>query len=181
MTNCKFCDTPIEEHEAGECGILIPLTKGAVTVINQEDYDSAKKHKWHLTGNYARTCLSYGNNLLLHRMIMGAKKGQQVDHVNGNGLDNRRSNLRICTNLQNSHNQKKAKNKTSEYKGVSWAKRQKKWMVVIWINKISVFLGYYRNEIFAAGVYDQKAKEAFGEFARLNFPEKDAELTLLKR
>jgi len=104
----------------------------------------------------------------MHRLILKAQKGQQVDHINGNGLDNRKDNLRFCTSSQNYQNSRKRKNCSSKYKGVWWHKQSKKWQTGIVLNYKNYHLGYFTNEIEAAKAYDLTAAEFFGEFARLN-------------
>lgn len=105
----------------------------------------------------------------MHREIMDVPKHLVCDHINHNGLDNRKNNLRTCTRQQNTHNQKPRKKGTSKYKGVDWNKRQKKWRARIYYRGKCHYLGYFNNEIDAALTYDKKAKELFGEFACLNF------------
>ena len=105
----------------------------------------------------------------MHRLILKAEKGQVCDHINHNGLDNRRKNLRLCTNSQNFGNQRKRPNKSSIYKGVCFYKRDSKWQVGIECNYKKYYLGRFDNEIEAAKVYDKKAAELFGEFAYTNF------------
>jgi len=107
----------------------------------------------------------------MHRVIMKAARGSQIDHKNGNGLDNRRSNLRFANVQQNRMNSKKQNRFSSRYKGVHYYKHARQWKAQIRYNGIQLYLGYYRVETDAAKVYDQKAKKLFGEFARLNFPE----------
>jgi len=94
-----------------------------------------------------------------------------VDHINGNPLDNRKSNLRICTHAENSNNTGPRKNNTSGYKGVYWAKRNKRWLAQITHNGKQVYIGHYKDKEEAARAYDAKAKEFQGEFAYLNFPD----------
>ena len=156
----------------------IELTKGRFTWVDDEDYDSLGKHPWHINtrGYAARTIHNKGNqkNIRMHREIMNTPVGMQTDHINHDKLDNRRSNLRICTNGQNQQNGKKCrtyggKTPSSKYKGVSFNKRKNKWASNIVINKEMIFLGYYSDETQAAHTYDQAAHEMFGEFARLNF------------
>lgn len=95
----------------------------------------------------------------------------QIDHINNIRTDNRLENLRLCTHQQNSFNQKRKRVSSSRFKGVHWCKTYKKWVSAIRHNKRGKHLGNYDNEIEAAKAYDKKAKELFGEFAWLNFPE----------
>jgi hypothetical protein len=150
-------------------------------IVSDKDYERVSEYHWHAmsTGNRG-VCASRRFRInkvrilqLMHRFILGIEKEDRldVDHKNGNALDNRRKNLRICTKAQNMYNRRKQKTPcTSKYKGVSWRKTEKKWVVGIKFNRKSLNLGYYKNEIYAAKVYDKKAKELFGEFACLNFP-----------
>ena len=100
---------------------------------------------------------------------MDAPKGLFVDHINHDGLDNRKSNLRLCTQRQNNQTQR-PRGKTSKYKGVYWNKRAKKFMASICIDGKKKSLGYFIDEVAAAKSYDKAAKKLFGEFAYLNFP-----------
>lgn len=100
---------------------------------------------------------------------MQPEDGFWVDHINGDTLDNRRSNLRLCTVSGNNHNRMKSKNNTSGYKGVSWLKQNQKWRAYIKVNSKDKHLGCYLDKEDAARAYDKAAKEYFGEFARLNF------------
>ncbi len=104
----------------------------------------------------------------LHRFIMDAKAGQQVDHRFGNTLDCRKSQLRIATNGQNQANRKKSLGKSSQYKGVYWDQEREKWYAKVTKDKHTVFLGRFDNEVDAADVYNQAATSLFGEFALLN-------------
>ncbi len=109
----------------------------------------------------------------MHRAILNAPKGLLVDHIDGNGLNNRKSNLRLCTFAQNAHNSRPRRNSSSRYKGVCWHKVKKKWTVSIYKGGKRTYLGYYDDEIEAALAYDRKATELFGEFAYLNFKTTD--------
>jgi hypothetical protein len=94
-----------------------------------------------------------------------------VDHIDHNGLNNRRSNLRLCTAQQNARNHRPQLRGSSKYKGVSWRQDGKVFRALIWHNGKSINLGRFKNEIDAAKAYDKAAKKYFGEFAYLNFPD----------
>jgi len=108
--------------------------------------------------------------VFMHRFIMGVDKNQIVDHINGNGLDNRRENLRICTRAQNQRNQKKHSTPglTSRFKGVS-LRPFGRWATRIQVNKKQLNIGSFDTEIEAAKAYDKAAKKIHKEFCRLNF------------
>jgi hypothetical protein len=146
------------------------LTKGYVTIVDDETYKWASQLKWYAQED--RNNLVYAKHgyprVSLHRLILGAQPGEFVDHIDGDGLNNRKRNLRICTNSENSMNRRPQKG-TSIYKGVYWHKDNKKWRARIRLNGKLIFLGYFNNEITAARAYDKKARELFGEFANLNF------------
>jgi hypothetical protein len=106
----------------------------------------------------------------MHREILNAPAGVFVDHKDGDGLDNRKENLRIVTSAQNQQNRRKISRKTtSKYKGVYFRRENKKYCALICCKGKRMHLGYFDNEIDAAKAYDQAAKKFFGEFARLNF------------
>jgi len=108
----------------------------------------------------------------MHRVVLNCPEDKFVDHINHNGLDNRRANLRACTMQQNIWNKRKQRgNYSSKYKGVSWNKSEGKWIVRITCKGKQIFVGYYDNEKEAAKAYDDKAKELFGEYAALNLKE----------
>lgn len=104
----------------------------------------------------------------MHREVMKVTKGQFIDHKNGNGLDNQKSNLRLCSNQENSRNQRLKVSNTSGYKGVSWSKQLNNWAVQIRINGKKVHGGYFLDKEEAAKKYNELAKQYHGEFANLN-------------
>lgn len=106
--------------------------------------------------------------LFLHRTILNPSKEKVIDHIDHNGLNNRRSNLRICTQTQNVANQRKGKG-SSNFKGVYWNKREQKWRAGIGYKGKDFHLGYFKDELEAAKAYDKAAKDLWGEFAKLNF------------
>lgn len=155
-----------------------------VCLVDDEDYEYLNKFKWGVVKRkntfYASRTQHYKDGsrkkmMLIHRLILGLSDPKIfVDHVDHNGLNNQKSNLRICTNQENqrntSLNNKKTLNSSSKYKGVSWYKRDNKWRANICVGK-DVYLGSFINETDAAKAYDRAALKYFGEFACLNFPE----------
>jgi hypothetical protein len=108
----------------------------------------------------------------MHREVIRLPGHLVVDHINHNGLDNRKANLRPATRAQNNYNRLAIKRKgaTSKYKGVAWKKDKNKWRARLHFNGKLMFLGYFDNQIDAAKAYDKAAKECYGPFACLNFP-----------
>lgn len=150
----------------------IPLTQGKVAIVDNRDYPKLARHKW-CAGRYGDNFYALRDNgrvVGMHRVILKAPAGPEVDHRNHNGLDNRRSNLRLCTRSQNSFNRAPRAHSTSQYKGVCWLKTRSKWQVSISVNSRFRYLGIFRHEVIAAKRYDEAAKAAAGEFAWLNFP-----------
>ena len=158
---------------------LIPLTKGKFAIVDKGDGIRLSLVKWgcnrQKNQTYAMHTYRVGYKtgfVLMHRVIIHAMPGDMVDHINGNGLDNRKCNLRICTSSQNNYNSKPKKNivgRTSKYKGVSWVERTKGWKANICKNGIRIHLGYYKREMDAAYSYDLAARKLFGQFAYVNF------------
>jgi hypothetical protein len=153
---------------------LIPLTQGKSAIVDDEDFERANQFKWCLSVN--RSTLFYavrqfdGHMVGLHRFILNAPPKTIVDHIDGNGLDCRKSNLRICTNKENVRHQKLHVDNTSGYKGITFDKRVGRWQAKIQVNQKHIHIGMAATAIEAAKLYDEAAKKYFGEFARLNFP-----------
>ncbi len=150
----------------------IPLTQGKFAIVDDEDYGYLNKWNWHVekkrNGMFYATRRQGKSSIAMHQQILNTPKGMETDHRNHNGLDNKRSNIRICTYAQNQQN-RRPRCKTSKYKGVSWSKTAKKWLVHIVYNKKALHLGLFNDELKAAKVYDENAKKLFGEFAYINF------------
>ena len=148
----------------------IPLTQGKVALIDDDDYELICLYKWHahctMDGRWYAKASS--GQLSMHRLIMNPADVMEIDHIDGDGLNNQRSNLRVCTSTQNKGNMKKAQGKSSRYKGVCWDYSRNKWIVHIHKNNRQFHLGRFENEEDAARAYDAAAKEFFGEFARTN-------------
>ena len=160
----------------------IPLTQGKIALIDDDDYEEISKYKWFANKRgktyYAIRNSTYENGkrylIYMHSIIAGTPKGMETDHMNGNGLDNRKENLRFCSPMENTYNRPEMKRKTpkfSKYKGVYWRKSRNKWHVRIQANGKREYVGMYDDEIEAAKAYDAAAKKFHGEFAYLNFPE----------
>lgn len=159
----------------------IPLSQGEFALVDDEDYEKLSKHKWTLllqknSRKYAyRQVGKLGvdrRNIRMHRVIMNAAEDTEVDHRDGNGLNNQKSNLRICSHQNNMRNMNRVVNK-SGYKGVRvhperLEKGRRAYQSTIWDGSKSVSLGYYETPLEAATAYNNKALELFGEFARLN-------------
>lgn len=141
----------------------IPLTKGAFAFVDDEDFVMLAKYRWQVTKNgYAHNHLGY-----MHRHLMQAAKGANVDHIDGNPLNNTRANLRFATHSQNMMNKHVAWGK-SKYKGVIWNKADQTWFVRIMVDGERRFVGAFRDEVEAAKAYNNAALEAFKEYASLN-------------
>ena len=163
---------------------IIPLTQGKVALVDDEDFDWLSQYKWCAIKDSKRSYIYYvarttpkqngkQRMIMMHREILGLPKGVQTDHRNGNGLDNQKANLRPATHQQNQFNRQSHHKGTSKYKGVGWHKSTQKWRAHIGFNCKLIHLGLFDDEKEAAKAYDCKAKELFGEFANLNFPEKE--------
>lgn len=156
----------------------IPLTQGKVALVDDEDFELVNQFKYFTFDsrgkNYAKTRYKEPNgpwrSFLMHRLILNPPSGAQVDHIDGDGLNNQRGNLRLCSVAENSRN-RKPMYASSRYKGVSWSKEKKKWSAHICVDGLHINLGAYVKEEDAAMVYDQAAHKSFGEFAYLNFPD----------
>ena len=162
----------------------ISLTQGQVTLVDDEDYEWLSQWRWCATKIYSGVFYAVRGQwdpitkkqpvIRMHRLIMNAKKGEEVDHKDRDGLNNQKYNLRFCASGQNKQNAIGHANSSSRYKGVAFHKWSKKWQATIACNHKQVHLGYYELEEEAARVYDKKAIELFGEFARTNFPQRIA-------
>jgi hypothetical protein len=152
----------------------IALTQGKVALVDDADFEWLSAFKWCASQErpgafYAVGSVS-GRVQRMHRVILSAPMGMDVDHVNGDGLDNRRSNIRLSTRSQNLANGNMARGKTtSRYRGVSACTDCAGFFrAQIWVNKKRRYLGYFRSEEAAALAYNAAALAHFGEFARLN-------------
>jgi hypothetical protein len=156
----------------------IPLTQGQEVIVDDEDFEWLNQWKWYAQKGghtwYAVRCDRGGSALvsvLMHREILKAPKGFDVDHRDGNGLNNTRSNIRVCTHSQNMMNRGRQANKTTKFKGVY--KHGNGWRAQLKKNGKNMHYGTYSTPDAAARAYDAAAKDEFGEFASPNFPDTD--------
>jgi hypothetical protein len=149
----------------------IPLTKGKVAIVDDEDFDYLTQWKWFYTNGYAARRFGPKKKrkiIYMHSFLTNPGDGLFTDHINRNKLDNRKQNLRSCTRAQNSYNRKAGKNNISGYKGVH-LKKDGYFQANISINKKLLYLGRYKTAEAAAHAYDEMAKIIAGSFAYLNF------------
>lgn len=153
----------------------IPLTKGKVAIVDDCDYEELSKYKWCAARRkdglayYAiRSVWGNGKNkrIFMHRVITECPQGMQVDHIDGNGLNNTRANLRNATQSQNNANSRKPKSNKSGFKGVHLHTQRKRWVAMIKINKKARYLGIFDTPELAHQAYCLAAKDLFGDFAR---------------
>jgi HNH endonuclease len=147
----------------------IPLRQGLFAIVDDKDYDWLNQWKWSIKNSrgilYAtRSTGSRGEQITIwmHRLIMKSPQEMEVDHVNGNGLDNRRENLRIVTRAENLRNRKTFKNSKSGFKGVVFNPVNGKW-------RVTINLGTFDTPEKAARVYDEAVKKLFGALGKTNF------------
>lgn len=156
--------------------VSIPLTRGKFAIVDASDADAVNAYAWHAAERLGTTyaaCSSLrrsgGPVLYLHRLLMKPAEGQHVDHVNGDGLDCRRENMRLCTNAENRRNMR-IKRGVSQYKGVSANRTNSRrcWEAYVFFENRKIHLGSYETEQEAARAYNAAAIEFHQEFAKLN-------------
>jgi hypothetical protein len=162
------------------CGDVayVPLTQGKTAIIDSRDAPLVEGTNWRALRRpkglwYAGT----RDDLLMHRLILQPPAGLDTDHVNHNGLDNRRANLRACTRSQNVANGRQMVVSSSQFRGVYWDARCSKWKATITKNGKSVHLRRFATEVEAARAYDDAALKIYGEFAMPNFPRTQTKAT----
>ena len=156
----------------------LALQNGSFALVDDEDYEELSKFKWY-ADKRPRSCyvrrLEKNNTpegprqrcIYLHRQIMQPPPGMDVDHINSDAMDNRRDNLRICTRSQNNQNARRRVDSNQAYKGV-WITTNGKYAARIYDKGKKLHIGVFDSELSAASAYDQKAKELFGQYAKLN-------------
>jgi hypothetical protein len=159
-------NAPVNLIEQESAVAKIPLTQGKTALIDAADFSRVSAFRWIALRNGRNWYAMRWPGIYMHRLILGVR---EVDHINGNGLDNRRCNLRPATRSQQMQNSRKRLDTSSLYKGVYWDKTYGIWRAQIRINGRAISLGRFDNEVEAAKAYDKAAKEAFSEYARTNF------------
>ena len=160
----------------------IELSQGKQAIVDDEDYEEVNKYKWCAHKGcrtfYACRTLRINNGIQrknkyisMHAFLLAPLKKQQIDHKNGNGLDNRKCNIRVCCYADNARNRPKCRGvKGSKYKGVTWNKWRNNFQAQIMVNGKRQFRRSFKSEIDAAKAYDTAAIKYFGEYAQVNFP-----------
>ena len=156
----------------------IPLTQGLYVLVDDEDFEYLNQWNWyaHKQGNtyYAKRTTGKDYKVIIvhmHRVISNVPTNKIVDHVDGNGLNNQKDNLRVCNKAQNGMNRPKQNNNTSGYKGVGWDKSRNKWKAQITLDGKNRLIGRFENLQDAARAYNNEAVKLHGEFAHLNILE----------
>lgn len=149
---------------------IIKLTQNKFTVVDDTDYKRLNQHKWYFTKGYAgrkiATISGKRVNSYMHWEVVGKpEKGFEIDHINGDTLDNRKENLRLATHAQNKHNRGKLKNNTSGIKGICWHKDRRKWHARIGIDGKRIHLGLFPTKELASQAYKDAAKKYHKQFA----------------
>lgn len=161
-------------------GIFIPFTNATSEIpgfwVDDEDVDLVRESRWQwfitkTSGPYARSTRDREDSVKAHRLVLGLKRGDpSVDHKDGDGLNNRKENLRVAGQSCNNGNRttQSREDATSQFKGVGWDKQNKKWKVRVMKDAKEIWLGRFENERDAAMAYDKAALEVFGEYAKTN-------------
>ncbi len=156
--------------------VSTPTYPNTFALVDDKDYEEISKHKWTVDkcrGKFYAKRKTWADGkqkkLLMHVVIMGKIDNKEIDHRNGNGLNNQRHNLRHCTHAENCRNQDIYSSNTSGYKGVSWDSRTNKWKAYVKYSRKQIHLGYFTCLIKAAKAYDSAAKKHYGEYAKFNF------------
>jgi hypothetical protein len=179
LTPSRVVERRKESHDVAT--VSIPLTKGKVALIDAEDEALVSGRRWRVQRGITASAYEYavsgdagkGTLVSMHRLILGVAESELVDHINSDGLDNRRRNLRPCSHTQNMQNRKIQSNNRSGFKGVYFhrGKGAHPWYAQLTANGRRVHIGAFVSPEEAARAYDKAAIKHHGEFARLNFPD----------
>jgi hypothetical protein len=150
----------------------VPLANGQFAIVDDEDFELVSRFKWHLLKMHNKPIGYAVSNVRMHRLIIDVPHDMYVDHINGDPLDNRRCNLRICTNSQNQQNTA-SRGGSSKYKGVSFNKKSGKWKAAFLFEGRHYYCGLWDCEDKAARAVDKKRGEVCGTFASKNLHDED--------
>lgn len=150
----------------------VPLGNGQFAIVDDEDFELVSRFKWHSLKIHNKPTGYAVSNVRMHRLIIDVPSDMYVDHINGDPLDNRRCNLRICTNAQNQQNTE-SRGGSSRYKGVSFNKKAGKWVGAFLFEGRCYYCGQWENEDDAARAVDKKRGEVCGTFASKNLQDED--------
>lgn len=167
--NLALCKPSTSFPQGSDGGFLVPLTKGKFAIVDEDMFDYLNQWKWQYHSGYARRSVRIGEKikqLHMSHVVLPVKEGMVVDHINRNPLDNRKNNLRVCSQKENILNSSRRKDNASGYTGVSFYGN--KWRAYIQSDKKWKHIGYFKDGVQAAIAYNKVARELFGEFARLN-------------
>jgi AP2 domain/HNH endonuclease len=151
----------------------IPLTQGLCALVDDEDYEELSKYKWYAV-KAPKTYYAYRNirinklkqkQIGMHQHLLGFKAGFEIDHINHNGIDNRRENLRWATDAQNSANKPRQMNNSSGVKGVYFDTRKSRWRARLMVKGRRIHIGTFSSLIDAEKAYREAAEDILGEFA----------------
>lgn len=148
----------------GEDAVRIPVGD-SIALVDPADADRLSRHTWMSANRGYAVAIINGERVLMHRLILDAPKGVEVDHADGDGLNNQRYNLRICTRSENAKNRHSTCGQ-SRFKGV-WRDKQA-WRATIWVDRCKINLGSFTTQKKAARAYDNAARELHGAFACTN-------------
>jgi len=152
---------------------MIKLTQGKFSIVDIDDYEKVVHFRWFAVKS-GRTFYAMFRKIKLPHLIIKCPTGKMIVHINGNGLDNRKSNIRVCDIKDNKKNRRSYKNK-SGFKGVTWLPKRKYYQVCIGVPK--KYLGAFTDKVEAAKAFDREALKMYGEFAQTNFPKESYQCT----
>jgi len=174
---CRQC-AHVCRNPGADC-IRINFQGGEVGLVDWCDLEKVQGRRFHLTNHgYIGTYINR-ERVYLHRIIMDNPPGFEIDHISGDKLDNRRSNLRLANKAQNRTNTPKRNGTASRFKGVAWNRRLGRWHAQLTSQGVHYSGGYFHSETLAALAYDAMARRLHGKYAGLNFPDEDPSRYLL--
>jgi hypothetical protein len=163
--NVKLISETFDNRHVSEGFRIIKTKRGHEIIVDKEDYEYLLGSAWELNTNGYPTCTKKRKKVSMARELVICPPGMVVDHINGNRLDQRKKNLRVCSVTENNRNQSIRKGR--RFKGATYIKSMRKWRAIVRIQKQS-FVSYHETELEAAKSYNELAKKHYGQFARLN-------------